>query len=59
MVMTTLGWKLMEKDCSRYPAELTGAAASWISSLDHAKVGQLMLNKGWWNDREIIPLKNG
>ena len=29
----------------------------WISSLDHARVGQLMLNKGWWNGREIIPEK--
>jgi len=27
----------------------------WISSLDHARVGQLMLNKGWWNGSEIIP----
>ena len=29
----------------------------WISSLDHARVGQLMLNKGWWNGREIISKK--
>ena len=29
----------------------------WISSLDHARVGQLMLNKGWWDGREIIPKK--
>ncbi len=26
----------------------------WISSEDHAKVGQLMLNKGSWNGRQII-----
>ena len=29
----------------------------WISSLDHSLVGQLLLNKGWWNGREIIPEK--
>ena len=29
----------------------------WISSLDHARVGQLMLNKGSWNGCEIIPEK--
>ena len=29
----------------------------WISSLDHARVGQLMLNKGSWNGHEIIPEK--
>ena len=29
----------------------------WISSLDHARIGQLMLNKGCWNGREIIPEK--
>ena len=29
----------------------------WISTLDHARVGQLMLNKGRWNSREIIPEK--
>jgi CubicO group peptidase (beta-lactamase class C family) len=29
----------------------------WISSLDHARIGQLMLNKGCWNGREIIPKK--
>jgi CubicO group peptidase (beta-lactamase class C family) len=27
----------------------------WISTKDHARVGQLMLNKGRWNDEEIIP----
>ena len=27
----------------------------WISSLDHALVGQLMLNKGSWNGVEVIP----
>ena len=26
----------------------------WINSLDHAQVGQLMLNKGQWNGVEII-----
>ena len=29
----------------------------WISSLDHARVGQLMLNKGSWNGCEIISEK--
>ena len=29
----------------------------WISSLDHSRVGQLLLNKGWWNGRQIIPEK--
>ena len=29
----------------------------WISSLDHSRVGQLMLNKGWWNGLQIIPEK--
>ena len=27
----------------------------WISTKDLARVGQLMLNKGYWNDKEIIP----
>ena len=27
----------------------------WISTLDHARVGQLMLNGGKWNGEEIIP----
>ncbi|WP_205123496.1 serine hydrolase domain-containing protein [Marimonas lutisalis] len=26
----------------------------WISTLDHARVGQLMLNKGAWGDRRIL-----
>ena len=29
----------------------------WINSLDHARVGQLMLNKGQWNGVEIISEK--
>ncbi len=27
----------------------------WISTMDQARVGQLMLNKGYWNKKEIIP----
>ena len=27
----------------------------WINSMDHARIGQLMLNKGQWADAEIIP----
>jgi len=27
----------------------------WISSRDHARFGHLILNQGWWNDREILP----
>ena len=27
----------------------------WISTLDHARVGQLMLNRGQWNGMEILP----
>ena len=27
----------------------------WISALDHARVGQLMLNKGAWNGKNILP----
>ena len=27
----------------------------WISTKDLARLGQLMLNKGYWNDKEIIP----
>ncbi len=27
----------------------------WINTLDHARVGQLMLNKGQWEGKEIIP----
>ncbi len=27
----------------------------WINTLDHARVGQLMLNKGQWNNTEILP----
>jgi CubicO group peptidase (beta-lactamase class C family) len=27
----------------------------WINSMDHARIGQLMLNKGRWADAEIIP----
>lgn len=26
----------------------------WISSVDHAKVGQLMLNSGKWNGQQLI-----
>lgn len=26
----------------------------WISALDHARVGQLMLNKGMWNGKRIL-----
>jgi CubicO group peptidase (beta-lactamase class C family) len=26
----------------------------WISALDHAKVGQLMLNNGTWNGKRIL-----
>ena len=29
----------------------------WISSLDHARVGELMLNQGSWNGCEIISEK--
>jgi CubicO group peptidase (beta-lactamase class C family) len=29
----------------------------WISALDHARVGQLMLNKGVWNGKRILPAK--
>ena len=31
------------------------AGGLWINTLNHARVGQLMLNKGQWNNTEILP----
>ena len=48
----------VEIDSKRFHSVAGGAhwgGGLWISSSDHAKVGQLMLNKGKWCNKEILP----
>ena len=59
MDMKIHGMRLMASDYNLFLEELIGGGGLWISTLDLARIGQLMINRGLWDGKVVIPQSLG